>query len=162
MIDVTILAVTEDPTWLDFFWSESRLIQGTRLVVSASMKEARSLLGCTNARLIVVDWQDASASGDEIDHLLWANSVLASPAPVLVVAPCYRPEDALSLFQMGVDEYLGMSEHANQLRTILDQMLARPTAQPAINVPAALTNVPRLAPELLPQPPRWVAAASSA
>ena len=80
MIDVTILAMTENPTWLEFFWTESRSVQGSRLVVTGSMEEACDLLNCTDARLIVVDWQDATVSSEQMDQLLWANSILAHPA----------------------------------------------------------------------------------
>ena len=125
MIDVTILAVTENPSWLEFFWTKSRSVQGSRLVVTGSMEEACDLLICTDARLIVVDWQDSTVSSDQMDQLLWANSILAHPATVLVVAESYRTDLALSLFQMGVDEYIGVSEHSDQLRTILDGLLAR-------------------------------------
>src|SRR5271166_5774138 len=125
MIDVTILAVTENPTWLEFFWTALRLVQGSRLVVTGSMEEACDLLDCTEARLIVVDWQDTTVSSDQMDQLLWANSTLARPASVLVVEENYRADRALSLFQMGVDEYIGVSDHSNQLRAILDGLLAR-------------------------------------
>ena len=127
MIDVTILAVTENPSWLEFFWTELRSVQGTRLVVTGSMEEACDLLSCADARLIVVDWQDATVSSEQMDQLLWANSILAHPATVLVVAESYRRDHALSLFQMGVDDYIGLSEHSDQLRTILDRLLARTT-----------------------------------
>ena len=127
MIDITILAVTENPSWLEFFWTKSRSVQGSRLVVTGSMEEACDLLSCADARLIVVDWQDSTVSSDQMDRLLWANSILAHPATVLVVDGSYRTDHALSLFQMGVDEYICVSEHSDQLRTILDRLLARTT-----------------------------------
>ncbi len=161
MIDVTILAVTENPSWLEFFWSKSRSVQGSRLVVTGSMEEACDLLSCTNARLIVVDWQDATVSSEQMDHLLWANSILAHPARVLVVAESYRRDHALSLFQMGVDDYIGVSEHSDQLRTILERLLARTTVH-SIRSAQPVSQAPRLVQDPLPLPARWVAAGSSA
>lgn len=161
MIDVTILAVTENPSWLEFFWTKSRSVQGSRLVVTGSMEEACDLLSCADARLIVVDWQDSTVSSDQMDQLLWANSILAHPATVLVVAESYRTDHALSLFQMGVDEYIGVSEHSDQLRTILDGLLARTTVH-SIRSAQPVSQAPRPVQDPLPLPAHWVAAASSA
>lgn len=161
MIDATILAVTENPSWLEFFWTKSRSVQGSRLVVTGSMEEACDLLSCADARLIVVDWQDATVSSEQMDQLLWANSILAHPARVLVVAESYRWDHALSLFQMGVDEYIGVSEHSDQLRTILDRLLAR-TTEHSIRSAQPVSQAPRPVQDPLPLPAPWVAAASSA
>ncbi|MGZ3471947.1 MAG: hypothetical protein ACXWO1_20105 [Isosphaeraceae bacterium] len=161
MIDVTILAVTENPSWLEFFWTNSRSVQGSRLVVTGSMEEACDLLSCADARLIVVDWQDSTVSSDQMDRPLWANSILAHPATVLVVAESYRMDHALSLFQMGVDEYIGVSEHSDQLRTILDRLLAR-TTEHSIRSAQPVSQAPRPVQDPLPLPERWFAAASSA
>jgi len=161
MIDVTILAVTQNPSWLEFFWTKSRPVQGSRLVAAGSMEEACDLLNCIDARLIVVDWQDATVSGEQMDHLLWANSILAHPARVLVVAESYRQDHALSLFQMGVDDYIGVSEHLDQLRTILDRLLVRTTTH-SIRSAQPVFQVPRPVQDPLPVPAQWVAAGSSA
>jgi len=161
MIDVTILAVTQNPTWLEFFWTELRSVQGSRLVVTGSMEEACDLLNCTDARLIVVDWQDATVSSDQMDQLLWANSIVAQPATVLVVAESYQADHALSLFQMGVDEYIGVADHSDQLRSLLDRLLA---AAPVASIRSTqpISQARRPVQDPLPVPTRWVAAASSA
>jgi len=161
MIDVTILAVTANPSWLKFFWTELRSVQGSRLVVTGSMEEACDLLNCTDARLIVVDWQDATVSSDQMDQLLWANSILAHPATVLVVEESYRVEHALALFQLGVDEYIGVSDHSDQLRAILDRLLPR---APVHSIPSAqpVSQAPRPVHDPVPVPARRVAAASLA
>ncbi len=161
MVDVTILAVTQNPIWLEFFWAELRSVQGSRLVVTGSMEEACDLLNYTDARLIVVDWQDATVSSDQMDQLLWANSIVAQPATVLVVAESYQADHALSLFQMGVDEYIGVADHSDQLRAILDRLLA---AAPVASIRSAqpMSQAPRPVQDPLPVPTRWVAAASSA
>ena len=161
MTDVTILAVTENPSWLEFFWTKSRSVQGSRLVVTGSMEEACDLIDCTDARLIVVDWQDATVSSDQMDQLLWANSILAHPATVLVVAESYRADRALSLFRMGVDEYIGIADHSDQLRAILDRLLTRAPV-PSIRSAQPVSQALRPVQDPLPVPARWVAAASSA
>ena len=161
MIDVTILTMTDNPNWLKLFWAESCTDQGTRLVVTGSMEEACELLNCTDARLIVVDWQDSTVSSEQMDQLLWANSILAHPATVLVIEESYRRDHALSLFQMGVDDYIGLTEHSDQLRTILDRLLTRTTTHP-IHTTETVSQAPRPVHDPLPQPTRLVAAASSA
>jgi DNA-binding NarL/FixJ family response regulator len=160
MIDVTILAMTENENWLEFLWTESRSVQRSRLVVTGSMEEACDLLDCTDARLIVVDWQGATVSNEQMDQLLWANSVLAHPARVLVVEESYQRDHALSLFQMGIDDYIGLSEHSDQLRTILNRLLARTTTHSIRSTQKA--KAPRQVQDPLPHLARWVAAASSA
>ncbi len=161
MIDVTILAVTDNRSWLEFFWTELRSIQGARLVVTGSMEEASELLSCTDARLIVVDWQEASVFSEQMDRLFWANSVLAHPARVLVVEESYQIDHALSLYQMGVDEYIGVTEHSDQLRTILYRLLAATTAHSVRSDRKAVSQAPRPLQDPLPQPARWVAASSA-
>ena len=161
MIDVTILAMTENPTWLEFFWTELRSVQGSRLVVTHSMEEACDLINYSDARLVVVDWQESPAFSDQLDQLLWSNSILAHPATVLVVEQSYRADHALSLFEMGVDEYIGVLDHGDQLREILDRLLVR-TPAPSIRGARPVSQAPRPVQDPLPVPARWVAAASSA
>ena len=80
-------------------------------------------------------------SQEELDQLLWVNSTLAHPAIVLVVDDGYQADLALTLFRMGVDEYISVSDHAARLATVMRHLLAAtPTGAPAFR------NRPRLAP----------------
>jgi DNA-binding NarL/FixJ family response regulator len=161
MIGVTILAVTENPSWLEFFWDEARSVQGTRLVVTGSMEEACDLLKHTDARLIVVDWQDTANSSELMDQLLWANSIVAHPATVLVVEETYDRDHASSLFQIGVDDYIGLSEHSDRLRMILAGMLAG-TTKPTIRSTQTVLQAPLAVPAPQPSPARRFVVASIA
>jgi hypothetical protein len=63
---------------------------------------------------------------------------------------------------MGVDEYISMSEHSDQLRTIIDRMLARTrTAQPVRTV-ELVSQAPRPVRDPLPLAESWIASASTA
>ena len=62
---------------------------------------------------------------------------------------------------MGVDDYIGVSEHSDQLRTILDKLLAR-TTEHSIRSAQPVSQAPRPVQDPLPLPARWVAAAPSA
>jgi DNA-binding NarL/FixJ family response regulator len=161
MIGVTILAVTDNPRWLEFFWDEARSVQGTRLVVTGSMEEACDLLKHTDARLIVVDWQDTTVSSEQMDHLLWANTIVAHPATVLVVEERYDRDRASSLFQMGVDDYISLSEHSDRLPMILAGMLAG-TTKPTIRSTQTVLKAPLALPAPPLRPVRRVVAASIA
>jgi hypothetical protein len=99
-----------------------------RLIVAESMEEAGSLLDVAEPRLIVVHDDGPEFSYEQLDHMLWANSVRPRPAPVLVVVNGYSAEQATILFQMGVDEYLCEVEHGDRLGPILSTLIAQPSA----------------------------------
>lgn len=156
MRDVTILALSDDASWLGHLWSELKPKGGLRLVTVSSIEDACALVDCAGARLIVVDWRAGNLSYDKMDALLWANSTLRHPAAVVVVSDSYQPDQALSLYQMGVDEYLGMPDHADRMAAILSGFLGRPHAQPG---PA---EAPSSVPVAMPLADCWVAAAAPA
>lgn len=158
MVDLTILAMTEDEGWLLSLWSDVRRLKKTRVVAARSMDEANNLLDWAGAGLLVLDCQASSFSVDDLDHLLWANSTRAHPALVLAIDRTYQPDLAVQLFQLGVDEYVCSSEHGGQLAAIARQLLDSARDRETEVVPAAIALVRRPAP-LLPVPARLVAAA---
>jgi DNA-binding NarL/FixJ family response regulator len=125
MSDPTILAMTGDDGGLATLQLGLRAVGGVRLVLTRSMDEACDLLDSAVADLIIVSWNDAAVSYDQMDQLLWVNSTLARPAPILVAHDDYSPEQAVTLFQMGVDEYVGLAEQRDKLPAIICQMLDR-------------------------------------
>src|SRR5271166_4902646 len=54
MVDMTVLAMTEDQGWLASFWSAARQLNRSRLVATSSMEEAFELLDCAGTRLLVL------------------------------------------------------------------------------------------------------------
>jgi DNA-binding NtrC family response regulator len=161
MRDITILAMSDDASWLGHLWTELKPRGGLRLVTASSLEDACALIDCARARLIVVDWRAENISYDKMDALLWANSTIRNPATVVVISESYQPDQALSLYQMGVDEYLGMSHHAHQMAEILSGFLRGPCGHP--NAPfrrAAETS--STVPAELPLSAYWVAAAAPA
>jgi hypothetical protein len=129
MIDTTILAVSGDESWLASFWTEASLLKRPRLVVAGSIEEANDLIDCTGARLLAIDCRADSVSLEQIDSLLWANSIVPQPAAVLVIDDGYEPDVALTLFQMGVDEYISMSHHGSRIPAILCHLLGTSLAR---------------------------------
>jgi DNA-binding NarL/FixJ family response regulator len=125
MVDFTILSVTGNLDWIQKMKPDLHATGGTRVVVTRSIGEACELLDTTGARLVLVDWEVESVSCELLDRLLWTNSTLSRPAAVLVVSEIYRPELAVTLFRMGVDEYLSRADHAGQFQPILSHLLAR-------------------------------------
>ena len=158
MVDMTILAMTEDQVWLESLWSEARRLKRTRLVVTSSMDEACDLLDCAGARLLVLDRGAGTFTYDELDRMLWTNSTCAHPALVLVIDQTYSPEVALDLFRMGVDEYVCTSLHGNRLAEVVSELLKEARDGELEAVPALLA-LPRTVPAPLQIPDRPAVAA---
>jgi hypothetical protein len=64
---------------------------------------------------MVVVYLDSPADLEEVDRLLWSSSRAWSPAPLVAVSDQYDEELGLTLFQMGVSEYLGSRQHGQDL-----------------------------------------------
>jgi DNA-binding NarL/FixJ family response regulator len=161
MHDLIILAITGDINWVEPFRSALQDFVKTRFIMTESMEEACELLDAAGSRLILVNWDAENTTFEQMDHLLWANTILARPAAVLVVADGYRPDHALTLFQMGVDEYLSKSDHADRLPAIVSQLL-NGTSSWEIKVDAASAGLPNRVQKTQPIPAEWITAASPA
>jgi len=145
MRHTTILTVTNDAGWLAEMRPTLHGMGWGRLVVADSVEEAARLLDAATPRLILVRGDNAEPSPEQLASLLWANSILESPAAVAIVAEEYDAERATAFFQLGVDEYLAMSEHADRAATILLQVaLSRPAPRPAAGVPTSATRRSRV------------------
>jgi hypothetical protein len=158
MLDSTILVVSGDESWLASFWTQTRLLKRPRLVVARSMEEAHDLIDCTGARLVAIDRRADSGSLEQIDQLLWANSILPQPAAVLIIDDGYEADVALTLFQMGVDDYICMSDHGGCLAAVLGHLLGVTTA-PTTEAEEPLPAQPRTARRPVRVPSRVITAA---
>jgi DNA-binding NarL/FixJ family response regulator len=153
MGDFTILAMTVDVDWLQPVRHDLQDLGGTRLIVAGSMQEACELLEMASARLVLLNWDSDRADYEQIGNLLWTNSTLTSPAMVLVIANDYRADQALTLFRMGVDEYVCRADHAEKLQGVLGQLLTgRVTAS---NTQSRTLRRHWPVREPLPRSPRW-------
>lgn len=124
MTDLTVLAYPGDARWIERLWVALRQLGPCRLIVAGTPEEAREILECAQPRLIVVNGDPGVVADEAIDELLWINSTLQHPATMVVAADSYDADRAISLFHMGVDDYLGDSEHWGRLPEILGQLLA--------------------------------------
>jgi len=125
MANITVLAFGIEAGWLERLWSGLRELSACRMVVASSVDEAKEILECVGPRVLIIQGDPDAVPDERIDELLWSNSTLAHRAAVVVAAEDYDPGRAVSLFQMGVDDYLGGSEHWDRLPDILDQLLSR-------------------------------------
>lgn len=132
MSHFTILIITTDAGLLRTLRPRFKALGGTRLVVASSMEEATDLLEIVDARLIVAHWEWSFSALEQMDRLLWVNSIAPKPVPVMVLADHYQAEEALTLFQMGVDEYISATHHLDGLDGVLETLLMN---RPATAVP---------------------------
>jgi DNA-binding NarL/FixJ family response regulator len=128
-----ILAVTHDDTLLSLLRSTVRdhLGQKGRIVVAPSVEEGCRLMKTARPRLIVVHLTGDSGRYEQLDRLLWANSVVSKPTPVVVIAERYRIDQATMMYRMGVSEYISRKHHLDQLADVLGAYLQPPTLQAA-------------------------------
>jgi DNA-binding NarL/FixJ family response regulator len=158
MCDFTVLAMTAGVDWLEPVRHDLHQLGGTRVIVTESMEEACELLEMASARLILLNWDSDRADYEQVGNLLWTNSTLASPAVVLVIADEYRADQAVTLFRMGVDEYVGRADHTEKLQGVLGQLLSG--RERVANTPARTFTLSWPTREPLPRSPRWAEAAS--
>src|SRR5262245_49572603 len=120
MADSTILTVTSDNELLALLRQQlhDQAGGGSRMIVAATIDEACSLLAMAQPRLVVVHWSrhGHGARYEELDRLLWTTTVVARRSPVLVIADRYRTDQAITLFRMGVTEYISRTHHLDQFR----------------------------------------------
>lgn len=125
MQNLTILTITGRSEWLAGMRPVLHAMGRRRLIVADSLAEAARLLEVAQPHLIVVHENGDAFSYEQLDALLWANSVQPRPAPVMVVVNGYSAEQATVLFQMGVDEYICATEHGDRLGAILNALIDR-------------------------------------
>ena len=126
MQNLTILTITGRSEWLAGLRPILHEMGRRRLIVAESLGEAGRLLEVAQPHLIMVHEDGDPFSYEQLDELLWANSVQPRPAPVMVVVNGYSAEQATVLFQMGVDEYVCAIEHGDRLGAIVNALIDRP------------------------------------
>lgn len=125
MLDCTSLIVTKDRSLVALLRGQLRgqKVPGSRIIVSGTADEACSLLQTARFRLVVVHLEPDGVGYDEVDHILWVESILPRRVPVVVVAERYLVEQATMLYRMGVAEYVSRSHHLDQLGAVLARHL---------------------------------------
>lgn len=147
MRHTTILTVTNDVGWLAELRPALHSAGRGRLVVARSVEEAARLVGVATPRLIVIRDGESGPTREQLAALLWANSILEHPAAVAVVAEGYDADRATSLYQLGVDEYLSIAEHADRAEEILLELSrSRPAPRAYVGVPISSPRPSRVQP----------------
>jgi response regulator of citrate/malate metabolism len=137
MADQSVMAIAADDRFIQLLrWQLRDHEDGAiRMTVAGSIDEACSLLPEVRPQLIVVEWGHGRRY-DELNQLLWKTTVLASRIPVLVVADCYRVDQATRLYRMGVTDYVSRTHHAQRFGRILVAYVRRsPIRRPGSSAP---------------------------
>jgi hypothetical protein len=158
MLDITVLVMAGDPRWIERLWSGLRELAGCRVVVADTSEEARDLLECVAPSMMIVNGEPGIVTDEQIDELLWANSRLARPATVVVVADSYDPKRALGLYRIGIDEYLGGEEHWGRLARILGHWLPIACSRQSTHRVLPVAEPARPVRQVPAAPLRWVSA----
>ncbi len=158
MANITVLAFGIEAGWLERLWCGLRELSACRMVVAGTVEEAKEILECVGPRVLVIQGDPDAVPDERIDELLWSNSTLAHPAAVVVAAEDYDSTRAVSLFQMGVDDYLGGSDHWGRLPEILDQLISCDSSGHHHPHLVRLTSADRRSRQLPVAPLRWVSA----
>jgi DNA-binding NtrC family response regulator len=130
MSDSTILTVTSERTFLEVLRKQLHDYAGSvgRMIVASTIDEACSLITAVRPRLLVVHCTRQSESYEQLDQLLWATSLQSRRIPVVVIADRYLTDHAITLYRMGVSEYISRTHHMDQLATIFQAYAHQPSA----------------------------------
>jgi response regulator of citrate/malate metabolism len=146
MADQSVMTIASDDRFIQLLrWQLRGHKDGaTRIMVARSIREACSLLQEACPRLIVVDWRHGPRY-DDLNQLLWKTTVLAHRVPVLIVADCYRVQQATRLYRMGVADYISRTHHEHRFGQILDayvrrSLIPRPGLRPWVDSPGVRTK----------------------
>jgi DNA-binding response OmpR family regulator len=149
MFDSTILVVSNDRTLAPMLQKQlaQHKIRGSRMIASTCVDEACDLLQTVQIRVAVLSLDSEHLGYEEVDHILWATSILRTRVPVVVIADRYRVEQAITLYRMGVSEYVSRSHHSDELGVLIAAHLPQlPTGNVLVAQPQQTENAPAATP----------------
>ena len=113
-----VLLVSHDPNLARAIGRALNATAEAVLQPVAGVEEAVQIIGQESVGLVVLHLR-AGPYLRACDQLLWACTRAARPIPLVVIAERYRADQALTLFRMGVSDYLSRSDHLHQLPLLL-------------------------------------------
>jgi DNA-binding response OmpR family regulator len=130
MSDKAVLLVGRTEDRLEPVKAELRKLRGIDILCADSEHEAALMAGREGIVLIVV--LGAAGDREDTDRLLCASRTAKESPPVLVVTDCYSEAQAITYFQMGVADYLSITDHVDRLSTVAAQLtgLVEPAPDP--------------------------------
>lgn len=84
---------------------------------------AIDLMDRVEPSLVVFHLTDRHAR-EHLDRLLWSFSQSFRPLPVVAIGEHYDEAEALTLFQMGVTDYLSLSDHRDNLPRVIRSLVS--------------------------------------
>jgi DNA-binding NtrC family response regulator len=133
MPESTVLVISRNASLVGWVESEVERLGGLRLDAVDDIEVACARATRDGIGLIVVH-----LAGDvrtaEVARLLWVSSTLRRPAPVVAMSERYQVERAVTLFQLGVTDYLSRSHHQKRLCDVIAALALRPCERAALSV----------------------------
>lgn len=105
-------------------WVRQRLsaVGVQSLLELAGARQLAAVLDDWGANLTLYYW-NTGEDFSEIDSALHAISLSARPGPLVVVSDHYDASVALTLFRMGVTDYLGRDEHGDRFNAVIEGII---------------------------------------
>ncbi|MFO0908893.1 MAG: hypothetical protein U0794_11130 [Isosphaeraceae bacterium] len=121
MAEFRLVVVSREPTGFERIQQCFHAFGETRLWAIRSVDDLATVVESGPVSLVLVVQDEVGEHGG-VARALWHLSRARQDVPVVVLGPQYDEQDALTLFQMGVSDYLGFDVHAEQLVDVVEQL----------------------------------------
>jgi hypothetical protein len=89
---------------------------------------------------LVVAYLDEACRLEQVDALLWAASRAQQPVALLTLSDAYDPAEALTLFRMGVADYLSLEHHRESLASVITELIGLTVEWEAVSTASMRTR----------------------
>jgi DNA-binding response OmpR family regulator len=125
MFSSTVLLIARDPAIAEFVREEAETIEGIATRWVAEIDEVCSQPLGENVRLVVLAF-DGTIDEDEVARLLWVTSAAARhEVPLVVLSESYNVEEALTLFRLGVTDYISLADQSDSISSLVQALALR-------------------------------------
>jgi hypothetical protein len=121
-----VLLISEDGTLVDEVRGALGAMPAVRPLAIMKTADRLSAEMLAGIEIVLIHVGDGRVSGP-VGRLLWLNSTIRRPIPVLAVVDDYRAPQALTFFRMGVSDVLSRRHHLDRLGELMPASGLRPS-----------------------------------